>query len=260
MPGSPTPDMMTASRLAMIDWGIGGISIFKLVKERIGDIPITYLSDTGVTPYGKMRPAELAARLETVIDHLVREGATNIVVGCNAASTALPLIREYNVGIVGMIDTAVDVTVRHQPTTLGLIGGRRTVTSGVYRRAFNKRGIAVRQRIAQPLSAMIESGDTSSETLQTACRQILEPLRKCSHILLACTHYPAILPVLKRCVNESTVFIDPAKEMVDAIAKIGSIAANGDDVYLTSGSTTQMTFAAKAAFDWHIPAARQISL
>ena len=45
-------------RLAIIDWGIGGVSIYKLIKERLGQIPVTYFSDTGVTPYGKVTRAE----------------------------------------------------------------------------------------------------------------------------------------------------------------------------------------------------------
>jgi glutamate racemase len=57
--------------LGMIDWGIGGISVYKLLKERLGDVPVVYLSDTGVTPYGKMARVELARRLDAVIGHLI---------------------------------------------------------------------------------------------------------------------------------------------------------------------------------------------
>src|SRR3954453_9909378 len=204
--------------LGIIDWGIGGTSIVKLVKERIGDVPVVYFSDTGVTPYGKMRRDELTARLETVIGFLNEQGVTQILMGCNAASSVIPYLRKQTVPIQGVVEAAVACTSRVRPERLGLIGGRQTVISGTYRRAFRQFGIRVDQRIAQPLSALIESGDVSSGLLRAECKRILDPIRNSSHILLACPHYPAILPVLRECVSPQTFFIDPAAELVDSLA------------------------------------------
>ena len=175
-------------RLGIIDWGIGGVSIYKLIKQQLGDIPVTYFSDTGATPYGKMSRTELAARLDIAIEYLKLRGVTHVVIGCNAASTAIPNLKDHGISVEGVIESAVDMTVKLKPTQLGLIGGRRTVVSGVYRRAFTSHNIAVAQRIAQPLSGLIESGDTSSEHLSNEASRILEPIRNSSHILLACTH------------------------------------------------------------------------
>jgi len=106
-----------------------------------------------------------------------------------------------------------------QPKRLALIGGRRTVLSGVYRRAFALHDIGLEQRIAQPLSAMIEKGDICSSNCVTKFRRIVAPIRNCSHLLLACTHYPAIADVLAEYVSKDTVLIDPAAEVVDQISK-----------------------------------------
>ena len=252
---------MARSRLAIIDWGIGGISILKLIKRRYGDVPVTYFSDTGVTPYGRMSRTELASRLEKVIGFLASQHATHIVVGCNAASTALPFVRRAETTpVVGMIDAGVNAAVSCRPTRLGLIGGRRTVMSGAYRRAFASVGIDLVQRVAQPLSAAIENGDTSSAALHAQCRQILAPLRTCSHILLACTHYPAISPVLEQCVGKDTAFIDPTEELVRRIVKWDMEGSGGDDIYLTTGDTMRMAESAGKAFGWAIAAARRLSI
>ncbi|MBK9215060.1 MAG: aspartate/glutamate racemase family protein [Chloracidobacterium sp.] len=234
-------------RLGIIDWGIGGVSIYKLMKERLGDIPVTYFSDTGVTPYGKMLRAELVARLNDVIRFLKAKGVTHIVIGCNAASTALPYLDKSGVKIEGVIEPAIALTAKLRPKKLGVIGGRRTILSGVYRRGFNERGVNVAQRIAQPLSGMIESGDTSSTALMNESRRILTPLRNCSHILLACTHYPAITPVLRQSVSHETTFIDPAAEMVRIVAK-WKLPPGGRDEFLTSGDPDAMQRAAENAF------------
>lgn len=246
-------------RLGIIDWGIGGVSIYKLIREQIGEIPVTYFSDTGVTPYGKMSRPALVSRLDLVIEFLKARGVTHVLIGCNAASTAIPLLADHGIPVAGVILPAVEVTAKLKPARLGLIGGRRTVVSGVYRRAFKTKNIAVRQRIAQPLSAAIESGDVSSENLRSTAKRILSPLKNCSHILLACTHYPAITPLLKNLVSPDAKFIDPAAELVRTVARWNF--APGDQIeFLTSGNAGQMKAAAAKAFGVKIPTATTVHI
>ena len=234
-------------RLGIIDWGIGGVSIYKLVKERLGDIPVTYFSDTGATPYGKMTRNDLVTRLDAVISFLKSRGVTHLVIGCNAASTVIPYLKGHEIKIEGMIENAVAETVKYQPARLGLIGGRRTVLSGVYRKGFARHGVNVEQRIAQPLSGLIESGDISSDWLRREVRRILTPLRNCSHILLACTHYPAITPILKQYVTPETKVVDPAGSIVQTIAR-WNLDSAGKDEFFTSGDPKSMKRSARLAF------------
>lgn len=238
---------MPVRNLSIIDWGIGGVSIYKLIKQVLGDVSVTYFSDTGVTPYGKMSRAELVSRLNAAIRFLKKRGVTHLVIGCNAASTALGDIDAAGLVIEGVIEPAVAMTARLRPARLGLIGGRRTVVSGVYRRTFAKLGVPVRQRVAQPLSGLIESGDVGSDTLRYEARRILAPIRDSSHILLACTHYPAVREVLAEFVSSETKFIDPAGELIKRIAR-WRLEAGGNDEFLTSGDVRQMKAAAKKAF------------
>ena len=245
--------------LGIIDWGIGGVSIYKLLKKRQPGTPVIYFSDTGVTPYGKMSRAELVERLNTVIGFLRDRGVTHVAIGCNAASTAIPFIDPRGLPVEGVIDVAVQTTAKLKPNRLGLIGGRRTVLSGVYRNAFAARNVGVHQRIAQPLSGLIESGDVRSPKLRSECKRILAPLRNCSHILLACTHYPAIAPILSEYVSPETRFVNPASALVDKISrwKIGS----GDaDLFYTSGNPANMKKAALAAFGCELERVEKITL
>ncbi|HEV8593060.1 MAG TPA: hypothetical protein VGQ55_13225, partial [Pyrinomonadaceae bacterium] len=163
--------------LGILDWGIGGIGVYKLIKQELGDIGVVYFSDTGATPYGKMTRSELVARLNDVVAFLKTQGVTHLLIGCNAASTAIPFLKTNGIKIEGVIDNAVGATAKVKPKRLGIIGGRRTILSGVYRKAFAARGIPVEQRIAQPLSGLIESGDTSSDKLKSEANQILTPLK-----------------------------------------------------------------------------------
>lgn len=244
--------------LGIIDWGIGGVSIYKVIKEQLPHVPVLYFSDTGVTPYGKMARRELAVRLDAVIEFLNSKGATHIMIGCNAASTAIGDLADHGIPIKGVIEPAVAFTSRLKPTRLGLIGGRRTVVSGVYRRAFSKNNISLEQRVAQPLSGLIESGDISSDKLKAEAKRILSPLKNCSHILLACTHYPAISDVLSEFVSPKTKLVDPAVEMVKIVSQWKF--TEGVDQFFTSGDGAAMKRSARNAFGVSISSVKKITI
>ncbi len=251
--------MKKNSPLGIVDWGIGGLGIHKLIKSRLGSVPVIYFSDTGVTPYGKMSRPELVARLNAVIAFFSSLGVTHLVFACNAASTVIPFLDPGKLELEGMVASAVRVTESMRPRRLALIGGRRTVLSGVYRRALNRHGIKVEQRIAQPLSALIETGDVSSVSLRRQCQEILAPVRNCSHVLLACTHYPAILPILREYVSPETVFIDPAAGLVNRI-KRWPLARGGTDLFLTSGDPEKMKTAASKAFGNRLRSVKRVTI
>lgn len=246
-------------RLGIIDWGIGGVSIYRLIKSQLRGVPVLYFSDTGVTPYGRMSRNELVSRVNLVITFLQSKGVTHLVVGCNAASTVLPFLNVAGMKVEGVIETAVRLTQTLRPARLALLGGRRTVLSGIYRRAFAERGITVTQRIAQPLSALIESGDVSSMKLREQCRSILSPVKKCSHLLLACTHYAAIIPVLREFASEDMFVINPAPELVNRI-KRWKLPTGGTDLFYTTGEPENMRKSAWNAYGVRIRMVRKVTL
>lgn len=246
------------NKLAIIDWGIGGIGIYKLVKEQL-NLPVTYLSDTGATPYGRMERRELAMRLDTACAFLEKRGATHLLIGCNAASTAIPDMRPTRLHIEGMIDNAVQTALTFKPKKLGVTGGRRTILSGAYRKRFAANGIKISQRIAQPLSGLIEAGEMGSEKFRYEARRILTPLRDCSHILLACTHYPAAESILSEFVSPESIFIDPAPPLAGKVASWG-IDPTAEDEILTTGDAAAMRKAARLAFDVELGEIRNTDL
>jgi glutamate racemase len=105
---------------------------------------------------------------------------------------------------------------------------------------------------------LIESGDVSSEKVHEEAKRILAPLKNCSHILLACTHYPAITALLTEYVSSNTKFIDPAAGVVK---KIGTwhLPDNGADEFLTSGEAAAMMKAAGSAFGVTLHSVKKIS-
>jgi glutamate racemase len=131
--------------------------------------------------------------------------------------------------------------------------------SGVHRRRFAEIGIAVKQRVAQPLSALIEAGKIDSPEMRAEAARIMRPLKSCTHILHACTHYPAAERVLAEFVSPSTKFLDPAAALARSIpAKY--MKGDGSDVFVTTGDAAAMRRSARLAFGVDIGRAKKVKL
>lgn len=222
-------------KIGIIDWGIGGVSLLKRIRQS-SNADILYFSDTGFTPYGKVPQQELKGRLEQVIDYLRLRECEVIAVACNAASTVLP--EEENV--FGVIQPALELVKEMKLERLGIVGGKRTIESEIYKRSLEEAGMKIQQQIAQPLSARIESGDLHSEDLRREIETIFTPLKEEKNILLACTHYPVIATQINQFLP-MTRLIDPIEKMCDQLLTVvGKNEGKGKTTWLTSGNIHEM--------------------
>jgi glutamate racemase len=242
-------------RLGILDWGIGGVGFYALARARLPDLPVVYWSDAGAVPYGKQAPAELARRVVVIARWLKREaGVTHLAIACNAASSVLPgidLDDETLPEITGVIEHGVCAALRQTAPgqIIGVVGGRRTILSGAYRRALS--GRTVRQRIAQPVSARVEAGDLSSEGLRRELDGIMAPLREVDILVLACTHYPALREAFEERAPKAGI-VDPAAELlawaVDAWRLDEAVSDVEPDRVLTTGDVEAAARSARLAF------------
>lgn len=229
--------------IGICDYGIGGVSLYKRLREHT-DADIIYFSDTGFVPYGKVPEHTLRAQVQRVINYLRDKGANRIVVACNAASTVLP----DDPDVVGMIDFGIRTVLDSGSAHTGVIGGFRTVESEVYKRPLEQLGVKVIQRPAQALSICIEAGETDSALLRSELKTILEPLQSCETLLLACTHYPAIAPLIQEYVPDVKL-LDPMHLLTQSLLRdLGSGSGNRHTRWITSGDPEKMKTAAENAF------------
>lgn len=246
-------------KLGILDWGIGGVGFYALARARLPELPVVYWSDAGAEPYGKQAPADLARRLVTIARWLKGEaGVTHLAIACNAASSVLPRIDLADgtlPEITGVIEHGARAALRRTAPgqTIGVVGGRRTILSRAYRRALP--GRAVRQRIAQPISARVEAGDLGSEGLRRELDAIMAPLRAVDLLVLACTHYPALLGEFTARAPEAEI-VDPAAELLAWAMdtwRLDLAAASGEpDRVLTTGEVTATARSARLAFGMDI--------
>lgn len=241
---NPTPT------LGVLDWGVGGLGVVQALHSQGFDEPVVYLSDTGATAYGRLQRDDLTRRVELAITRLVALRATRILIACNAASTVIGQLRSP-VPVHGVIEPTLTAMRRDPALRVGVIGGVRTIRSGVYRQGLALPGRHVIQRIAQPLSAHIETGTIRTPTGQRDLYRIVAPLRGVDALVLACTHYPAIASQIQALLPRVRL-VDPAHAVTQRLVHLPrqDTATSIELRVLTTGDPRGMQRAAIAA--WHM--------
>jgi len=233
-------------RALLLDWGIGGLSVYRALHRACPDLPVIYLSDAGFTPYGKLPTPALAARVQQLIDAAqARHAVTRVLIACNAASTVIPSIVSA-LPVQGVIEAGIALLRESGHRRVGVIGGQRTIEARLFSTALP--ALHVQEQVAQPLSALVERGVLEGPEVERALQAVLPPLAGVEALLLACTHYPALAPAIAR--QLPVPLLDPAERAAEAlVAAVGALPPRSTaDRFFTTGSTVDSSRAARQAF------------
>lgn len=234
-------------RVGVMDWGVGGLGALAALRRRFPRLDLAYASDSGFTPYGLVPAEVLAARVAAVARAL---DVTHLVVACNAASTVIDAAA-LPIPSTGVIAHGVTVALASAARRIAILGGQRTIDAGHHAQALAAHGVVAIPRVAQPLSAHVEAGRLDGPALEADVAAVCAPLRgQVDAALLACTHYPAIAPVLARHLP-GVALLDPVDALVDWIAARWSLDdAPGDGALtaMTSGDPDALRIVGLAAF------------
>lgn len=241
------PGLARGPFVLVLDWGIGGLDVFRRLSEGRPRAGLVYLSDSGSLPYGKMSRAALRARMEAIVSAFASRGAVAVVVACNAASTAFPSARvPEGVPVHDVISSGVALVRASGHREIGLVGGVRTVLSRAHAQRLGD--VRVVARVAQPLSAMVERGELSGSAVSREVRRAVADLRALPAVLLACTHYPALLPVFREALP-GVALLDPAALLAERVRASGLVPeGGGEPSFFTTGDPDEMRRSALAAF------------
>jgi len=231
--------------MAVLDWGIGGFGFVWAYRARHPSARLLYLSDSGSAPYGLLSRAALRRRIHEVVQWSERMGARRLVIACNAASSALDESVQ-SLPVSGIVRAGISQVARAGFRRVGVIGGRRTILSRAYATPLRRMGIEVRQRVAQPLSALVEEGALTGARVDEALTRALRGFRSIDALVMGCTHYPALRSGIERRLP-GVALIDPAKALVDSVAASNS-AGRGRLCCYTTGDGARSRRSARVAF------------
>ena len=209
-----------ASRaIGVFDSGVGGLTVFKALRRELPREKLVYFRDTARVPYGT-KTKESVTRFSLEIAHfLEKRGIKLLVVACNTASSLAlaALKRELDIPVIGVIRPAVRAAASLSRTgTIGLIGTEATVASGAYQRALSTivRGDRIVARPCPLFVSLVEEGWWDRPVVRMVAEEYLAPLKrsKMDALILGCTHYPMLAPLLQRVVGPKVRLVDSARE------------------------------------------------
>ena len=219
---------MTASNpIGVFDSGIGGLTVLKEIRHHIPGENIIYFGDTARVPYG-IKSAETVARFSReVADYLVRMDIKMLVVACNTATAAaLTILREtLRIPVIGVLMPGAYAASRATKTgKIGVIGTEGTVASGAYPRLINniRPGTEVISRACPLFVPLVEEGRLSGEITEMVARDYLHPLSEAGidTLVLGCTHYPLLKPVIASVMGPGVALIDSAHETAQEVDRV----------------------------------------
>lgn len=216
--------------IGIFDSGVGGLTVYRALHERLPNEHFIYLGDTARVPYGTKSLATVERYAIENSQFLASRGIKILVVACNTASAlALPKIRErIGLEVVGVIGPgarrAVEITRAKSNPKIGVIATEATIASDAYaeaiRRASSKADIL---QTACPLFVSLaeENWTREPETFSIAekyLRKIVE--KNVDALVLGCTHYPILREVIQQIVGEEVALIDSGEATAEEVGRL----------------------------------------
>lgn len=219
--------MQDSRPVGIFDSGMGGLTV---VKEFIRILPhedVIYFGDTARVPYGsKSRETISRFSIENIL-FLLKFNVKMIIIACNSASSvALSTVeKNFKVPIIGVIKPGAENAVKLSKNgKIGVIGTRTTIKSGAYEKNIKNISADVKvYSVPCPLFVpLVEEGWLNNKISGEIAKQYLNPLRTkgVDTLVLGCTHYPLLRPVIKKLMGNNVKLVDSAKDVVKEAQKI----------------------------------------
>ncbi len=269
--GDPRP-------IGFFDSGVGGLTVLREVIRRLPAEDTLYLGDNARTPYGPRPDDEVVRFSLECLDELTERDVKAIVVACNTSTAvALPLLRRrYALPILGVVRPgATAAALATRTRAVGVIATPATVRSHAYFEAINEEDpfVEVFEHATPELVPLVEAGTLTGPQVEATIRRALAPLlgdsveadaafvfpkppdARIDTLLLGCTHYPLLSPVIREIVGEGTAVIDSASATASALASLIEVhdlgtpePGPGRHLMLTTGDTASFEATASRLF------------
>lgn len=206
---------MSEAPVGVFDSGIGGLSVLEEISRLLPNESLLYVADCGHIPYGEKSPEFIRERCRRVADFFQQRQAKALVVACNTATVAAAAeLRERYPAwpIVGMEPAVKPAAAATRSGVVGVLATTGTLQSAKFAALLDRFASDVRV-VTQPcpgLVELIETGNLHSPQLRQLLAGYVEPLLAagCDTLILGCTHYPFLRPLLAEMVPPEVILID----------------------------------------------------
>jgi len=217
---------MRRPTIGVFDSGFGGLTVLKALLELIPATDYVYFGDTARLPYGS-KSVETVARYAVEAAHFLEShGAQMLVIACNTA-TALALDRitaAAHVPVVGVVEPGAETAAATTKNRkIVVVGTEATVSSHAYQKAIERRGLQAREKACPLLVPLVEEGWVEHPVTEQVARIYLaeaftDGFQDADVLVLGCTHYPLLKPLLRRVAPAHVSIVDSAESTARAVA------------------------------------------
>ncbi len=216
--------------IGIFDSGVGGMTVAHAIEQTCPEQRFIYFGDLARTPYGSKSPETIRRYARENIKFLLAKGAKLIIIACNSAASvaAEEMRKEFSQPIFDVIGPAVAKVGQlasdfGSPGRIGVIGTRATVKSGVYAREINKISpdLTVSSAACPLLVPLVEEGWLNHRETKMVLRRYLRPLktRQVNALVLGCTHYPLLTPLIQPRIGKRVQIIDSSVEVAASLQR-----------------------------------------
>ena len=244
----------TSSPIGIFDSGVGGLSVLRALRQQLPGEALLYLADQAHVPYGPRPLEEVRDFSEAITRFLLNQGAKLVVVACNAASAAaLHYLRQIfpQVPFVGMEPAVKPAAERTQSGVVGVLATPATFQGALYASVVERfaHDVTLLQHTCPGLVAQIEAGRLDAPETRRILEDALRPMlaQGIDTVVLGCTHYPFVIPLIQDIVGERVRVIDPAPAVARQVGRLlearGSKKPAGERSrlrFITTGSPSFM--------------------
>ena len=243
---------MNNAPIGIFDSGFGGLTVARAIHERLPQESLVFFGDTARCPYGPRDLREVRGFVRQICTWLSKHDVKLIVIACNTATAAgLALAQmEFDVPVIGVVEPGARGAVRMtRNRRVGVIATQATVDSGIYPDPIRNldAGVTTFSTATPRFVEIVEDGIRRSNSpierltaeasdvylrpaFQTIARDYLDPIKKAGvdTLVLGCTHYPVLAPLIQQAVGENVSIIssseETAKEVVETLTYRGHLA------------------------------------
>ena len=218
---------MNPAPIGIFDSGLGGLTVAHAVFERLPGDSTLYFGDTARVPYGPKSAETVRRYSREIMAWLLGQGVKAIVIACNTSTAhALESLQETSpVPVIGVIEPGARAAVKAAGTRpIGVIGTAGTIASGAYERAIHRvaPGASVITAACPLFVPLVEEGWFDHPATRIIAEEYLAPLRAggVGTLVLGCTHYPLLAPLLQDIMGPSVALIDGGVETARRLAEV----------------------------------------
>lgn len=200
--------------IGVFDSGIGGTSIWTEINQLLPHENSIYLADSKYAPYGIRSKEEIIQLSEKNTELLLQKGCKIIVVACNTATTnAISHLRQkYDVPFIGIEPAIKPAYLKTESKIVGILATKGTFSSSLFQETTNlyKEGIEILEQEGTGIVELIEQGKLESTEMTNLLDRYITPMiqKGIDYLVLGCSHYPYLIPQLKRTLPETVRIID----------------------------------------------------